>query len=206
MPRRVAVDEHEAAVRLDGAVHDGEPEAAAAGLRREERVEQAVADLGGMPGPSSVTRSATPPWSNATPAGSCSGERRRDLDAHLAALRRRLHRVEREVEHGAVQQVLVAVDDQCSLVRRRTTTSHAVRAVGMRRGERSRRRARRSPRSTGSTRATRTRAKSRNSVSSRDSRSDSRTIERARASARPSPRAASARAARPRCGWTRADS
>ena len=43
---RTAVDEDEAAMRLDGAMHDGEPETAAAGLRREERIEQPVANLG----------------------------------------------------------------------------------------------------------------------------------------------------------------
>ena len=45
VPGRPAVDEHQAAVRLDGAVHDGEPETAAARLGREEGIEQTVADL-----------------------------------------------------------------------------------------------------------------------------------------------------------------
>src|SRR5690242_469048 len=40
-----AIDEDEAAMRLDRSLYDGEPEAAAARLRREERVEKAIADF-----------------------------------------------------------------------------------------------------------------------------------------------------------------
>ncbi len=107
--RVVAVDEDEAAVGLDGAVDDRQAQPAAAGLGGEERVEQPVADLGGMPGPSSETRSATPPRSNETPAGASSSAAARPRRAPTGWAGR-LHRVEREVEDRAMQQVLVALD------------------------------------------------------------------------------------------------
>ena len=45
VPRSFVSDEHHAAVRLDRAMRDGEAEAAAAGFRRSERLEQPVLNL-----------------------------------------------------------------------------------------------------------------------------------------------------------------
>ncbi len=45
-PSWTAVDEDESAVRLDGAMHDGEAEPAAVRFGGEERVEHSVANLG----------------------------------------------------------------------------------------------------------------------------------------------------------------
>ena len=139
----------------------------------------------GMPGPSSDTRSDD---------GARLERARRPGSARASAApprrvtrpvsrRRRLHGVEREVEDRAMQQILVAFDDQRSRVGDHAGDAHVASAVGVRVGEPHRglrdladvRRARRA--------STRTRAKSRNSESSRDSRSDSRMIERARACA-----------------------
>src|SRR5437016_14326617 len=91
---------------------NGQSQTAAVRLRREEWIEHPVADLG---------RNA---WAGVGDAkrdrvaveGQPKGERLeaavRDFDLHFALRRGGLHRVERKIEHSAMQEILVAVDLQ----------------------------------------------------------------------------------------------
>ena len=113
VPRRTAVDEDESAMRLDGAMHDGEAEAAAARLRREEGIEQPVADLDRDAGPRvadaqrDARRARTRVRRRACSRGAAPTSTRTS-----PLCRRGLDGVEQQVEDGAVQQVLVAFDDE----------------------------------------------------------------------------------------------
>src|SRR3954469_10617711 len=99
-------------MRLDRALHDGETEAAATGFRREERIEEAIANL---------DRNASTRVTHSQRDGTGiegDADRKRiegaggDVDVHDAAVRRRLDGVEHEIEHGAVEQVVVTVDNE----------------------------------------------------------------------------------------------
>src|SRR5688572_24303640 len=103
-------------MRLDRAVHHRKTEARSARLRREEWIEEAVADL--RRNTRAVVRYA---HGDRAVLEENAGRQRleapqRDLDAHLAASWRGLDRVERQVEHGAVEEVGVSFDDQRHLV------------------------------------------------------------------------------------------
>src|SRR5690242_4541762 len=91
-----AVDEDEAAMRFDRALDDSEPEAAAAGLRGEERVEETIANFDR----NARAHVADAKCDRARIEGDADGERvkraGRDVNVHDAPIRRRLHGIEHE--------------------------------------------------------------------------------------------------------------
>ncbi len=95
------------------------------GLRGEERVEQPVANLGGDSRAvvGHAERHAAEVERDAS--RDLIHRERRELHAHASTVRRRLHGVEREVEHGTMQQILVALDDE-PLVRADADDFHVV--------------------------------------------------------------------------------
>src|SRR5213078_2702322 len=97
---RRALEAERAAVLLDDAARDGDAEARATFLRREVRLADAVEDLG---------RHAVAAVLYADDGGSVRAALR-DLEGHRRALRRRLHRVEDEIEEGLTELLAVGVE------------------------------------------------------------------------------------------------
>src|SRR6185503_3754435 len=120
---------------FDRALDDGETEPASAWLRGEERVEQAFADLGW----DTAALIAHANRDAAAVEGDADGqwvERSRcELDSHDAAVRRRLHGIQYEVENGAVQEILVPIYHQRHALRRLAHDAHGFGAIGVRLGE-----------------------------------------------------------------------
>src|SRR5688572_4289827 len=115
-PAIVAVYEDEAGMGFDRAMDDAETESAAAWLGRKEGVEQSVPNLE-RNAPAVVgyaKRNAAAIERH--PCGNLIHRQRRELDSHPTATRRRLHGVQREVEHGAMKQVFITFDDHAVVV------------------------------------------------------------------------------------------
>jgi hypothetical protein len=125
------IDQHEPAVRLDGAMHDGESEAAPAGLRGEERIEHALAQIRLDTGSGVANANGHGAGGKVGADGEFIVGERGHIHFDATSLRRRLQTVEHEVEDGAVEQVFVALDYQC-IGGRSTANDDALAAIGMR--------------------------------------------------------------------------
>src|SRR3954467_9342690 len=102
----VAVEKHLAPMGPTRAMSHREAEARATGLRREERIEEAIANVAG-------DAWSVVAYANCNALLAHVGMRRgfvierSSFNSDLAFRRRSLNGVEREVEHGTVQKVLV---------------------------------------------------------------------------------------------------
>src|SRR5881396_2037294 len=100
-------------MRFDRAVHDREAKSAAVLFRGDERLEQAIANLAG----NSCSRVAHFEHYRAAPEARLvrrqlvTGELSR-FDPHLSAGRRSLSRIEDKIEDCAMEQIIIANDDQ----------------------------------------------------------------------------------------------
>ena len=171
------VHQHQAAMRLHRALHDGQAQPAAAGPAGDERLEQPLADRppesrARCPGPGAARRA--PCWCR---GGSRDGAPAATVTVTRTGPRGRLHRVEHQVGHHPVQQVLVALHHGAAALDR--DRRRPARQSGWARISRTTA-VTTACRSSGTNWVARTRAKSRNSLSSRLSRSLSRTMSPAR--------------------------
>jgi hypothetical protein len=107
-----AIDEDETAVRLDCALDNGETETTATRFRGEEGIEEPIADLDGNSGAGIANAQRDCPRVEGDADGKRVEGARGDIDVHDAAVRRSLHGVQHEIEHGPVEQIIVAIDDE----------------------------------------------------------------------------------------------
>ena len=119
---------------LDGAVDDGKAEATASILCRHERLEHPRAELGRDAGPVVGDAECHGAMIEAGTSRDLVRRQGHDVDVDAAAVRRGLHRVQREVEDRPMQEVLVGLDDE-RVIRNRAVHDDAIGARRVRRRE-----------------------------------------------------------------------
>lgn len=109
----MTVDENETVMCLDGPVYDREAKSGSTHFRRDERLEQSLVDRVGY------SRPLIGYLKHHRPARKALGLRRklvvrelRCFEPDFAARWRGLNRVEKEIEDRAMEQIIIANDDQ----------------------------------------------------------------------------------------------